>query len=265
VAAAVGLPADARAGARQSTIRILAPAQQAGGPTLVVVQVYDLVPPGLDFQSASSGFTYDPAERLITWSIGPLAPGESRVLTYTAIVTQADALENLACVVGRDDAGIEADACDREIITPPGVPTPTPAPTATATGTPGPTDTPGGDGGGGGGQAPTSTPTPTQTLTPTPTPTVPTGVLPGPPVVAPPVPTVPLPTAVAVQTAVAEGTPIPPAVQTQVAITPAPTRAGLPGTGAPPAGPVGGGPGPAGAALVAAVGALVALSRRGRR
>jgi hypothetical protein len=66
---------------------------------------------------------------------------------------------------------------------------------------------------------------------------------------------------VAIQTAVAQGTPIPPAVQTQVAITPAPTRAGLPGTGA----PAGAGPGPAGAALAAAAGALLALARWRRR
>jgi hypothetical protein len=52
-------------------------------------------------------------------------------------------------------------------------------------------------------------------------------VLPG-----PPVPTVPIQTAVVIQTAVAQGTPFPPAVQTQVAVTPAPVQPGLPGTGA---------------------------------
>jgi hypothetical protein len=60
---------------------------------------------------------------------------------------------------------------------------------------------------------------------------------------------------VAVQTAVAQGTPVPPAVQTQVVLTPVPGRPGLPGTGgtSPPTGSA------ATAVLSAAVGALVAL------
>jgi hypothetical protein len=93
-------------------------------------------------------------------------------------------------------------------------------------------------------------------------------VLPG-----PPVPTVPIQTAVVIQTQVAQGTPFPPAVQTQVAITPGPVQPGLPGTGsgaaaaagARGAAGAGGGSGAAGVALLATLGALGVLFRRARR
>jgi hypothetical protein len=174
----------------------------------------------------------------------------------------------------------------------PGTPSPTAPATATATSTGG-----GGDGGGGGGA--TSTPTPTLTPVPTasatdtpvlPVPVPPepsegpeTPVPPGPPLVpgtptppptgvlpGPPVPTVPIQTAVVIQTAVAQGTPFPPAVQTQVASTPGPVQPGLPGTGtgaggAAGAAGAGSGSGAAGAALLAALGALGILFRRARR
>jgi hypothetical protein len=208
---------------------------------------------GTRSDNALTGIAVDAGETVTCTFTNALAPTSTPTATRTPTVTVGPGTPTLT----------------------PG-PTDTPSPTVTPGGptlTPTATNTPGGDGGGG-GVSPTSTPTPTPTPSPTAsaTPESPTAtatppagaVLPGPSVVMPPVPTVPLPTAIAIQTAVAQGTPIPPAVQTQVAITPQPTRAGLPGTGAaPPAG--GGGPGPAGAALVATAGALVALSRWRRR
>jgi hypothetical protein len=81
------------------------------------------------------------------------------------------------------------------------------------------------------------------------------------------VPTVPVQTAVVIQTAVAQGTPFPPAVQTQVAVTPGPVQPGLPGTGSGAAGAAGGAGRTAGAGglgllagVLAAVGAVGAVS-----
>ena len=92
------------------------------------------MPPGLDFVSASDGGTYDPATRQIRWFLGPLAPGASQGLSYTAVVTEAGTWVNTACVGAQDEAGTEARACDDATVTTPGESTATP--TATVPGTP---------------------------------------------------------------------------------------------------------------------------------
>jgi hypothetical protein len=295
--------AAAWADAQPLAIRIFAPARQDGGVTLVEVEVVDQLPPGLEFVSASDGGTYDPATRQIRWSIGPLAPGASRTLTYTARVTQAGTWVNTACVDGRDEAGNEVRDCDDATVTPPEpTATPTPARTPTVTvgpgtpsPTPGPTDTPApsptvtlvpsatatssGGGNGGGGPAPTFTPTPTATASPSPS------VTPEPTPTQTPTQT-PTPTPTSPPTGVLPGPPVAPPVptvpiETAVAIQTAVAQ----GTPVPPAvqtqvaiTPVPGRPGlpgtggatppssgAAAAALAAAAGALVALRRRSSR
>ena len=55
------------------------------GPTAAQnVEVTDLLPPGLEYVSASSSFNFDPNTQIGTWDVGTLDPTNTKTLTITA-------------------------------------------------------------------------------------------------------------------------------------------------------------------------------------
>ncbi len=64
------------------------------------VEVNDLLPPGLVYQSATGGGSYDPGTG--TWSVGDLAVGGNASLSLVAQVTSTSTLENTAQVTESD-------------------------------------------------------------------------------------------------------------------------------------------------------------------
>ncbi len=79
----------------------------------VIVTITDEVDEGLDFKSADNGGTYDEDERLITWEIGEVEPGEEITVTFTATVNETalvrNEVDNTATVLVRDDPEVEAE------------------------------------------------------------------------------------------------------------------------------------------------------------
>lgn len=145
-----------------------------GGVPLHNVVVRDIVPPNaypiLDSPRTTPGATYDPGTRTVTWTVGTLEPGETRLfqLLLGTLTTNrpGDSLTNVATVTS-DEVGTSSDEVTTIFVdcsTPSPSPTATSTPTNTATPTDTPTATP--------TTTPTNTPTGTLTATPTATPIV---------------------------------------------------------------------------------------------
>jgi len=75
-------PASASAGARITyTLRV----EHVDGPaTATGVVVTDVLPSALTYVSATGGGAYDATDRTVTWTLDPIAPGESRTVQLTA-------------------------------------------------------------------------------------------------------------------------------------------------------------------------------------
>jgi uncharacterized repeat protein (TIGR01451 family) len=109
-----------------------------GSVTLVDAQVENNTPPGLAFQNASGGGTYDAATQDVGWQISGLPPGASESVSFTVQLGESGAWVSTVCVDGLDALGNHASACEDVTVITPGVPTPTPTPVATASSTPPP-------------------------------------------------------------------------------------------------------------------------------
>jgi uncharacterized repeat protein (TIGR01451 family) len=72
------------------------------------VRLIDTLPEGLEFVSASDGGTYTAMSRTVEWSIGTVAPGQSRAVTLHLHPRTGGDLLNQA--VARADRGLEAKA-----------------------------------------------------------------------------------------------------------------------------------------------------------
>jgi uncharacterized repeat protein (TIGR01451 family) len=147
-------------------------ASNLGGNCASEVQVTDLLPAGLTYQSDDSGGAYVPATGI--WTIGSLNAGVSATLHVTARATTAGVWVNHAQVTLAIPTDPVTGNNSSEVTVTVYAPTPTPTPTFTPTTTPTPTAT----------STPTPTTTPTPTLSPTVTPTA---------TATPPAPTPPLP------------------------------------------------------------------------
>lgn len=141
-----------------------------GGNCASDVQVTDLLPAGLTYQSDDAGGSYVPATGI--WTIGSLDAGLSATLHITARATTDGVWLNRAQITLAVPTDPVPGNNSSEVTVTVFAPTPTPTPTFTPTSTPTATATP------------TFTATPTPTSTPTVTPTV---------TVTPPAPTPPLP------------------------------------------------------------------------
>jgi uncharacterized repeat protein (TIGR01451 family) len=72
------------------------------------VRLTDTLPEGLDYLSASDGGVYAPAGRSVDWSLGSLAPGQSRAVTVRAVAHKPGDWVDQA--QARADWGLEAKA-----------------------------------------------------------------------------------------------------------------------------------------------------------
>lgn len=88
------------------------------------VAVADALPGELDFVSATQNGRYDEDERVITWALGDLAPGETRILEVTATVWEDISpdteIANVATITGTFDCLTACAASDVDR-TPPSV------------------------------------------------------------------------------------------------------------------------------------------------
>ena len=86
----------------------------SGRETAPNVRIYDTLPLQLDFVSASNGGTYDPATRLVTWSLGNLNAGTSGTVTLTVHVKKPlinnSYIFNTVTII--DDAKVTDEATD---------------------------------------------------------------------------------------------------------------------------------------------------------
>jgi uncharacterized repeat protein (TIGR01451 family) len=64
------------------------------------VMVAEVVPAGLEFVSASDNGKYDPATRAVTWSVGPIGPGEERKLSTKLLPKQLGEYRATVTVTG---------------------------------------------------------------------------------------------------------------------------------------------------------------------
>ncbi|HPS79843.1 MAG TPA: hypothetical protein PLS53_16910, partial [Thermoanaerobaculaceae bacterium] len=137
-----------------------------GGNCASDVQVTDLLPAGLTYQSDDSGGAYTPATGV--WGVGPVNAGASAVLHLTARATTTGVWLNRAEITQTVpvDPVPGNNSFEVTVTVDAPIPTPTPTSTPTFTPTPEPTSTP--------PSTPTSTPTlaPTATSTPTLAPTL---------------------------------------------------------------------------------------------
>jgi uncharacterized repeat protein (TIGR01451 family) len=71
-------------------------------------RVIDVLPPGLEFVSASEGASHNAAARTVTWRLNTLAPGQKRTISVKVVAKAAGDLVNQA--MAQADRGLEAKA-----------------------------------------------------------------------------------------------------------------------------------------------------------
>jgi uncharacterized repeat protein (TIGR01451 family) len=98
-----------------TTVTVSITVTNPGAVPIVDAQVVERRPSSLTFLTSSDG-TLDQMTGDIGRVIDGLAPGEAKALTYTALISDSDALPAIACTAGRDASGTEATACDDVVV-----------------------------------------------------------------------------------------------------------------------------------------------------